>query len=56
MLNLRGVIVPIATPMNESGDIDPIGTAKLLTYVITGGVSGIFANLLYRSNLEVRYE
>ena len=43
MLNLRGVIVPIATPMNESGDIDPIGTAKLLTYVIKGGVSGIFA-------------
>ena len=40
---ISGVIVPIVTPMDASGHIDPVGTRKLLHHVIDGGVAGIFA-------------
>jgi dihydrodipicolinate synthase/N-acetylneuraminate lyase len=40
---ITGIIVPIATPMDESGSLDRKGTHRLLEHVIEGGVAGIFA-------------
>ena len=40
---IKGIIVPIVTPMDESGAIDIAGARRLLSHVIDGGVAGVFA-------------
>lgn len=39
---LQGVVVPLATPLNEDESIDLAGLRKLLRHVLDGGVDGIF--------------
>ena len=42
-LNLGGVIVPIVTPVDNSGNIDFRGLEKLVDWLIGKGINGIFA-------------
>ena len=43
MIHYKGIITPLATPLTQSGDgIDHDGTRRLLSHVISGGVTGIF--------------
>ncbi len=42
MNKLQGIIPPVITPLAPSGDIDPIGLAKLLSHLTSGGVHGLF--------------
>jgi 4-hydroxy-tetrahydrodipicolinate synthase len=38
------VIVPVATPLNESGALDREGLRRLVEYLLASGVHGLFAN------------
>jgi 4-hydroxy-tetrahydrodipicolinate synthase len=40
--NYRGIVVPLVTPLDESGGLDRLGLAALVEHVIGGGVNGIF--------------
>jgi len=42
MTLIKGVIVPLITPLSADGEIDEKGLARLVEYVIEGGVSAIF--------------
>ena len=42
MALIKGVIVPLITPLSADGGIDEKGLAQLVEYVIEGGVSAIF--------------
>jgi len=39
---LKGIIVPLVTPLSENGEIDTKGLKNLIEHVIRGGVHGIF--------------
>jgi dihydrodipicolinate synthase/N-acetylneuraminate lyase len=39
---LGGIVVPLATPLSESGRLDLAGLSRLVEHVIAGGVRGIF--------------
>jgi 4-hydroxy-tetrahydrodipicolinate synthase len=41
--NLHGVIPPVLTPMTPAGDVDTASLARLATFMIDAGVSGLFA-------------
>jgi len=41
-LEVKGIIPAMATPMNDSEEIDEAGTRKLINYLIDSGVHGIF--------------
>lgn len=40
--SLKGVIVPILTPLDENENIDSESTARLVEYLLKGGVNGLF--------------
>lgn len=40
--SVRGVIVPIVTPLRDGESIDTAGLVKLLKHIVGGGVHGIF--------------
>jgi 4-hydroxy-tetrahydrodipicolinate synthase len=40
--NLRGIVVPMVTPLTENENIDLDKTQRITEYLITGGVQGIF--------------
>lgn len=42
MNKLKGIIVPMVTPLDENSEIDYSGTANLVCHLIEGGVHGIF--------------
>src|SRR5882762_3398729 len=39
---MHGIVVPLATPLTETEDVDVDGLRRLVRHVIDGGVSGIF--------------
>lgn len=39
---LKGIIVPLVTPLSDNGEIDKSGLKNLIEHVIQGGVHGIF--------------
>lgn len=41
-LSIKGVIVPIVTPFDKEGQLDTHATKKLVDYLITRGVNGLF--------------
>lgn len=41
---MKGVIVPVATPLTKDGDLDREGLSRLIEYLIAAGVHGLFAN------------
>jgi 4-hydroxy-tetrahydrodipicolinate synthase len=41
-LPLKGIIPPMITPLTEAGTLDIDGLNKLVEYLISGGVHGIF--------------
>jgi len=41
-LEVKGIIPAMATPMNDSEEIDEAGTRELINYLIDSGVHGIF--------------
>lgn len=42
LLNLRGIIPPLVTPLSKRDELDREGLAKLVEHLIDGGVSGVF--------------
>ncbi|MGQ9630536.1 MAG: dihydrodipicolinate synthase family protein [bacterium] len=40
--DFKGIVVPLLTPMNETGNVDVDGMRKLVRYVLAGGVHGLF--------------
>lgn len=40
--DLKGVIPPIITPVDENENVDEIGLRRVIDYVIEGGVHGVF--------------
>lgn len=40
-INLKGIIVPLITPMTETGEIDKQGTVWLINFLIDKGISGL---------------
>lgn len=58
---LRGIIVPLVTPLNAHDTLDQAGLQNLIDHVIAGGVSGIFIlgttgeaqHLSYRTRREM---
>src|SRR5437879_4806437 len=38
----EGVVVPMVTPVNAAGDLDEPAVDRLIDFLLTGGVSGIF--------------
>jgi len=44
MKRLTGVIVPVATPLDERGGLDRDGLSRLVEYLLSSGVHGLFAN------------
>jgi len=44
MKPLTGVIVPVATPLDQGGALDHEGLRRLLEYLLASGVHGLFAN------------
>lgn len=40
---LEGVVVPVVTPLTASREIDREGTIRLVDFLISGGVQGLFA-------------
>jgi len=44
MKKLGGVIVPVATPLDEHGGLDKEGLSRLVEYLLASGVHGLFAN------------
>jgi 4-hydroxy-tetrahydrodipicolinate synthase len=43
MLSVKGIIVPLITPLLESEQLDEAGLCRLIDHVIAGGVHGVFA-------------
>ena len=41
-MNLKGVIVPLLTPLNADESLDEAGLARHIEHVLAGGVNGIF--------------
>lgn len=41
---MKGVIVPVATPLTKDGELDREGLARLIDHLIASGVHGLFAN------------
>jgi 2-dehydro-3-deoxy-D-pentonate aldolase len=39
---LKGIIVPMATPLFSNGDFDKKGTERLIRHLLNGGIHGIF--------------
>src|SRR5690606_40684919 len=39
---LRGIVVPLVTPLRDYDTLDVAGTERLIEHVIAGGVRGIF--------------
>ena len=39
----RGVIVPMVTPITPDGDVDAPAVRRIIDYLVTGGVHGVFA-------------
>lgn len=58
---LKGVIVPLVTPMQKNGDVDFEGLARVIDHVVEGGAQGLlvlgscgeFASLSTQQRLEV---
>ncbi len=44
MKRFGGVIVPVATPLDEHGGLDKEGLSRLVDYLLASGVHGLFAN------------
>lgn len=42
MKNLKGIVVPIITPLTDIDKLDVAGLEKLVEHIISGGVNGIF--------------
>lgn len=42
LLNLRGIIPPLVTPLSRRDELDHEGLARLVEHLIDGGVSGVF--------------
>jgi 4-hydroxy-tetrahydrodipicolinate synthase len=42
MFEVKGVVPPLITPMDENEKLDEAGLRRLLNYVIDGGVHGVF--------------
>jgi len=42
MLEVKGVVPPLITPIDENEQVDEAGLRRLLNYVIDGGVHGVF--------------
>ena len=40
--DLHGVVVPMVTPLTSRGEIDQDGVSRLISFLIEGGVHGIF--------------
>lgn len=40
--SMRGIIVPLVTPLSESNTLDITGLHNIIEHVIAGGVSGVF--------------
>lgn len=40
--NLKGIVVPIITPLKDIDTLDVTGLEKLVEHIVSGGVSGIF--------------
>lgn len=40
--NLKGIVVPIITPLKDIDTLDVEGLAKLVEHILAGGVSGLF--------------
>ena len=40
--NVKGIIPPIVTPVDDNENVDPEGLARIINYVIDGGVHGVF--------------
>lgn len=59
--SLKGIVVPIVTPLLNSDSLDVAGLHRLLEHVVSGGVSGVFvlgttgefASLSYRLRYEL---
>ncbi|MFF1688213.1 MULTISPECIES: dihydrodipicolinate synthase family protein [unclassified Streptomyces] len=49
---LRGVVPPVCTPLDETGQVDTASLARLVEHLVTGGVHGLFA---LGSTSEVAY-
>lgn len=49
---LRGVVPPVCTPLDTSGEVDTASLARLVEHLVTGGVHGLFA---LGSTSEVAY-
>ncbi|MFE5008636.1 dihydrodipicolinate synthase family protein [Streptomyces sp. NPDC056696] len=49
---LRGVVPPVCTPLDETGEVDTASLARLVEHLVTGGVHGLFA---LGSTSEVAY-
>lgn len=43
MFDLKGIIPPIVTPLNEKEELDERGLKNIIEHVIKGGVHGVFA-------------
>lgn len=41
---LKGVVPPIVTPVDQHENVDPNGLRRVIDYVLNGGVHGIFVN------------
>jgi len=40
-INIKGIIVPLITPMTESGEIDKQGVIWLINFLIDKGINGL---------------
>ncbi|MFF2852165.1 dihydrodipicolinate synthase family protein [Streptomyces sp. NPDC058001] len=40
---LRGVVPPVCTPLDASGQVDTVSLARLVDHLLAGGVHGLFA-------------
>ncbi|MGW4393178.1 dihydrodipicolinate synthase family protein [Streptomyces sp. NPDC004685] len=49
---LRGVVPPVCTPLDETGEVDTASLARLVEHLVAGGVHGLFA---LGSTSEVAY-
>ncbi|MFF2250535.1 dihydrodipicolinate synthase family protein [Streptomyces sp. NPDC058142] len=49
---LRGVVPPVCTPLDETGEVDTVSLARLVEHLVAGGVHGLFA---LGSTSEVAY-
>lgn len=42
MLEVKGIVTPLITPVDENEELDKQGLCNLIDHVIAGGVHGIF--------------